>query len=151
MRMRARTQYLFRNTPVRTQRSRIEALNNQTPSATNWPDFSAFLDEEGTTGFVRVLGFTANTTLLVSVPQNVTFANVGTFSVVVSPNASLSNIKYTAIIPVAAIGTTVTPVPISPGDYVTFYAICSDPATLTVTVKDKPTARTLDTFTATIS
>lgn len=151
MRARVRTQYLFQNTVVRTQRSRIEPINNQTPGAIDWPSFSAALDEEGTTGWVRAVGFTANSTLLVSVPQNVTFANFGTLSVVVSPNADISNFTYSAIMTVAAIGTSVTPVPISPGDYVAFYAICTDPATLTVTVTDKPTARTIDTFTVTIA
>lgn len=147
MRARARTQYLFQNTPVRTQRSRIEALNNQTPSAMNWSNISAVVDEEGSTGFVRAVGFTANTTLLVSVPQDVVFAGDGTFSVIVSTTADPANIKYTSNIAVTAIGTSVTPVPISPGDYVAFYAICTIPfGPLTVTVRDKPTSKTIDTF-----
>lgn len=152
MRARVRTQYLFRNTAVRTQRSRIEPLNNQTPNAMDWSNILTPVDEEGTTGFVQAVGFTANTTLLVSVPNNVLFADDGTLTVITSPNADPANIKYAGNIIVAAIGTAVTPFPVSPGDYIAFYATGASPTgPITVTVTDKPTARTIDTFTITIS
>jgi hypothetical protein len=62
MQRHARTQYMFQNTGIRTQRNRLRKLNNQTPSTMNWLNISTVIDEEGTNGFTRATGFTGSTT-----------------------------------------------------------------------------------------
>ena len=147
MRPRTRTQRLFQNTAVRSQRSRIEPIQSSTPNAMNWLNISAAVDEEGLTNWVRAVGFFSPTTLLISVPQDVVFSNDGSMSVVSSVDASFLNVKNSAAVQVAAIGTSVTPFLIDPGDYVIFSAICPVPTgPITVTVTNKPTGTTIDTF-----
>lgn len=147
MQRHARTQYMFQNTGIRTQRNRLQKLNNQTPSTMNWLNISTVIDEEGSTGFIRATGFTGSTTLRVSVPQNVVLAGDGSISVIVSPSADPTVIKYTSAIEVSSSKTSVTSVPVSPGDYVAFYAICATPTgPITVTVLNMATSTTIDTF-----
>ena len=112
-----------------------------------WFNISAVVDEEGTTGFARAVGFTGSTTLLVSVPQNVTFAENGTFDAIVASAATPTAAKSFNSIAIAAVGTSVTAVPITPGDWVGFFAICPTPfGPLTVTVTDYQTNTVIDTF-----
>ena len=147
MQRHARTQYMFQNTGIRTQRNRLRKLNNQTPGAMNWLNITTVIDEEGTSGFIRATGFTGSTTLRVSVPQDVALASDGLISVIVSPNANPSVSKYTSVIQVSSFQTSVTSVPVSPGDYVAFYATCSSPTgPITVTVLNMATSTTIDTF-----
>jgi len=147
MQARTRTQRLFQNTPVRSQRSRIEPLLSSTPNAMNWLNLSTTLDEEGVTNWVRAVGFFSSTTLLISVPQDVVFASLGTLTVISSVDANFSNVKNSASVQVAAVGTSVTPFPIDPGDYIAFTAVCQDPTgPFMVTITNKPTGETIDTF-----
>ena len=147
MRARTRTQRLFQNTPVRTQRSRIEQLQSSTPNAMNWLSISTIVDEEGVNNWVRAVGFFSPTTLLISVTPDVTFSSDGTLTVISSVDQNFSNVKRSDYVQVSAIGTSVTPFLVDPGDYVVFAAFCSVPAgPMTVTVTNKPTGATLDTF-----
>lgn len=138
---------MFQNTAVRTQRSRVEPLQNTNPNPMNWLNISAVVDEEGITNWVRAVGFTSPTTLLISVPQDVVFSSDGTFTVISSVDQNFSNVKRFDFVQVSAIGTSVTPFLVDPGDYVAFAAFCSVPAgPMTVTVTNKPTGATIDTF-----
>lgn len=142
---------MFQNPAIRSQRSRVAKLNNKTPNTVNWADISTPVDEEGSTGFVRAVGFTGSTTLLVSVPQNLFFANDGSFDAIVASAADPTAAKSFKSIVVSPIGTSVTAVPITPGDWVGFYATCSVPfGPLTVTVTDYQTNTVIDTFTITV-
>jgi len=146
MRARTRTQRLFQNTPVRTQRSRIEQLQSSTPNAMNWLNISAVVDEEGVTNWVRAVGFFQPTTLLISHAADIFFADNGTLTVISSVTADFGNPKSSAVVDVTS-PVAITPFLIDPGDYIAFAAICSSPAgPFTVTVKNKPTGATIDTF-----
>jgi hypothetical protein len=113
----------------------------------NWNNIATVLDEEGVTNWVRAVGFFSPTTLLISVPQDVVFASDGSLFVFSSVSADFANLKSNAIVQVSAIGTSVTPFPIDPGDYIAFSAICpSATGPFTVTVRNKPTGATIDTF-----
>ena len=146
MRGRTRTQRLFQNTPVRTQRSGIEPIQSTTPNAMNWLNITAPADEEGVTNWVRAVGFFSPTTFLISHAADFVFADNGTLTVFSSVDADFTNIKSSAQIDVTSINS-ITPFLVSPGDYIAFSAICPSPAgPFTVTVKNKPTAATIDTF-----
>jgi hypothetical protein len=113
----------------------------------NWLNITATVDEEGVTNWVRAVGFFSTTTLLISVPQDVVFASDGSLFVFSSVSADFANLKSNAIVQVSAIATSVTPFPIDPGDYIAFSAICQSPTgPFTVTVRNKPTGATIDTF-----
>lgn len=147
MRARTRTQRLFQNTPVRTQRSRIEPLLSSTPNAMNWNNISGIIGEETVTNWVRAVGFFSSTTFLISVPSNAVFSVQGTLEVISSVNQDFSNIKAFATVQVASSGTSVTPFQVDPGDFVVFTAICdSTMGPITITVTNKPTGATIDTL-----
>jgi hypothetical protein len=113
----------------------------------NWQSISTIVDEEGVNNWVRAVGFFSPTTFLISVTADVTFSTEGTLTVISSVNQDFANVKASATVQVAAIGTSVTPFLVDPGDYVVFAAFCSVPAgPMTVTVTNKPTGATLDTF-----
>ena len=113
----------------------------------NWLNISAVVEDEGMTNWVRAVGFTSPTTLLISVPPDVTFSNNGTLTVISSVDANFLNLKRSFTVQVASIGTSVTQFPIDPGDYVLFSAFCEVPAgPFTVTVTNKPNGATIDTF-----
>ena len=147
MQARTRTQRLFQNTPVRTQRSRIEPLLSSTPNAMNWNNLSGIIDEEAVTNWVRAVGFFSSTTFLISVPGDAVFSTEGTLTVVSSVNQDFANIKASAAVQVAGLGTSVTPFQVDPGDFVAFTAFCSvSVGPITITVTNKPTGATIDTF-----
>jgi len=113
----------------------------------NWLSISTIVDEEGVTNWVRAVGFFSPTTLLISVTPDVSFSGDGTLSVISSVDQNFSNVKRFDYVQVTAIGTSVTPFLVDPGDYVAFTAFCSVPAgPMTVTVTNKPTGTTIDTF-----
>ena len=147
MRARTRTQRLFQNTPVRSQRSRIEPLLSSTPNAMNWNNLSGVIDEEAVTNWVRAVGFFSSTTFLISVPGDAVFSTEGTLTVISSVNQDFANVKASATVQVAGVGTSVTPFQVDPGDFVAFAAFCSVPAgPITITVTNKPTGATIDTL-----
>jgi len=112
----------------------------------NWLNITAPADEEGVTNCVRAVGFLSPTTFLISHAADLVFADNGTLTVFSSVNADFTNIKSSAQIDVTSINS-ITPFLVSPGDYVAFSAICPVPCgPFTVTVKNKPTAATIDTF-----
>lgn len=112
----------------------------------NWLNITAPADEEGVTNWVRAVGFFSPTTFLISHAADFVFADNGTLTVFSSVNADFTNIKSSVQIDVTAINS-ITPFLVSPGDYVAFSAICPVPSgPFTVTVKNKPTGKTIDTF-----
>jgi hypothetical protein len=145
MHHRNRIQFMFQNTGVRTQRNRVEPLQGA-PNPMNWLNISTVVDEEGVTNWVRAVGFFSPTTLLISHSADIFFADDGTLTVISSVTADFSNIKSSAVVDTSS-PSAITPFLISPGDYVAFAAVCASPAgPFIVTVKNKATAATIDTF-----
>jgi hypothetical protein len=112
----------------------------------NWNNIAAVVDEEGVTNWVLAVGFFSPTTFLISHAADLFFSENGTLTVFSSVNADFTNIKSSVQIDVTSINS-ITPFLVSPGDYVAFSAICTvTSGPFTVTVKNKPTGKTIDTF-----
>jgi hypothetical protein len=113
----------------------------------NWNNLSGIIDEEAVTNWVRAVGFFSSTTFLISVPSDVTFSTEGTLTVISSVNQDFSNVKASATVQVVAVGTSVTPFQVDPGDFIAFSAFCSVPVgPITITVTNKPTGAAIDTL-----